>query len=355
MKILWLLMLLISLTGCSRLQLEERLFAVSMGLEQLSDGDFQLSVQVPLYDQSGREKDSGGHQVISVEGKDWQALADALAARSPHRVSFGQLRQIVVHEELAFGESFLPLIRQVFRQHQVRSDARIVVIESSCRDFLEIQKPDTGGHLGKYLDTVMLHLEDKHLVPGAVLGLTVRDMAGGVIDPPLVRGEVTEEGICFSGSALTSNGKVTGYLDGHETQLLALLKEGGRRVNIRTADGGSAEVSAFKGANIRIGDDGTLRIEMRVTAYAPVSGGPARADVEAALRLETEQLITKMQSLGSDAAGFRRQLLWGTKTLREWKEKQWRFETAPVRIEVTAQMVLSAAKKAPSEGEGTAF
>lgn len=344
MKKVWLLLMLCCLTGCGRLQLEDRLLAVSMGLERLPEGLLQLSVQVPTSSQGGSAKgeNSGDYMIFQVEGENWAEAMDALEEQSPHLLSFSQLRQVVVHEDLAASDHFFPLLRQVYRRHQIRSNAYVIVTPNHCREFLEKQKPDTGGHLGKYLDTVMKNLVAKQFVPPATLGLTVMDFSGKIEDPPLIRAELKEDKIQFLGSFLTSDGAVVGHADGHETQLLALLKGGGRRVNIRTQAGQDAEVSAFQGARVRITADGALHLQLKVTAYTPVENSPSKADVEAALQGEMEELIRKLQSMNSDAAGFKRQLWQGTQTLWEAQEKVWDFQTAPLRMEVDAQMVLSA-------------
>jgi len=190
MKYLGLIWMLLCLTGCGRLQLEDRLLVISMGLERAEGGALRLSAQVPVY---GGQEGEGDYLVISGEGDTWQTAMEALEAATPHRLSFGQTRQVVVNERLAGGDELLPLLRQVYRRHQIRANAYVVVTPSPCREFLEKQKPDTGGHLGKYLDTAMKNLVARQYAPEAALGLTLRDFAGKGMDPPLIRA-VLEEG-----------------------------------------------------------------------------------------------------------------------------------------------------------------
>ena len=329
------------LTGCGRMQLEDRLLVISMGLEHLPSGELQISVQVPTASQGDAASSGGGYMVISASGEDWEAAMDALEEATPHILHFSQLRQVIFHEKLASGDRFVPLIKQVFRRHQVRSNAYVIVTSDSCKTLLEKQKPDVGSHLGKYLDTAMKNLVAKQYVPQATLGLVVRDLTGGRMDPPLIWGGIQGDKVQFLGAGLTSQGRFVGRLTGHETQLLALLKGGGKRVNIRTENGKNAEVSAFRGAAVKLREDGSLQVTLRATAYASVAQPPSKDEVEKALEKEVAALIEKLQASASDGAGFSRQRLWGTATLQEVQKDPWHFASAQVEVQADVQMVIS--------------
>lgn len=347
-KLAAILLMALCLTGCGRLQLEDRLLVISLGLDRLEDGQLEMTVQVPSASKGSGSEDkkaggAGGYTLISVTGSDGREVAEALDAKSPHLLNFSHLRQVVFSYAVAESEDFEPLLKQIFRRHPVRSNAHVVVIEGGCKEFLKKQKPDIGEHLGKYLDTVMKNLIAKRYVPDATLALVVRDLSGSASDPPLIWGEVNQEGkIQFLGAALTSQGRVAGRLSGHEVQLLALLAGGGQGISIETQEGRSADVSTRRGAQATIRPDGSLAVSLHVTAYTPVEQSASQQEIEGALQEELRALITKLQAADSDAAGFGRQTLFGLKTLAEQEAVQWRFASAPLQVSVSAQMVISA-------------
>lgn len=323
------------LTGCTAQQLEDRLLVVSLAVDQTEMGVLALTIQAPNAVQSSGDSAQGaaGHTLITVEGADWSALSDELEERSPHALSFTQLRQIIVSQPLAESEEFQKLICSIAGEHQVRSNAQVVITPDSGRLFLEKQKPDVGEHLGKYLDTVLKNQIHKDNVPDAALALVVRDWQDSGKDPPLMLAQINEEDkITYLGAALTSGGRVAGTLTPEETRLLALLDGGGRGVSIPLENGSRAEVTARSGARIRIGETET-RVTLRVTAYIPAGENVDADAVEQALHRQLTALIDRLQKARSDAAGLRRH------TLREG----WRFAGASVSVTVEAQVVVGRA------------
>lgn len=324
------------LAGCGRMQLEDRLLVVSLAVDPTPEGKLALTIQAPNAAQASgaSEKDSSqgaaGHTLITVEGENWQALSDALEERSPHALSFAQLRQIIVSQDLAESEGFAPLIHSISAEHQVRTNAQVVVTPGSGQDFLQKQKPDVGQHLGKYLDTVLKNQITKDNVPNAALALVVRDWQDSGKDPPLMMAQVDKEGkITYLGAALTCRGRMVGVLTAEETRLLALLEGGGQAITLSLGENLWAEVTARAGARVKISGE-HADIKLTVTAYAPAGQIITAVQVEEALRHKLEALLHKLQAANSDAAGLERHTL----------QASWAFTEAIVSVRVKAQVVI---------------
>ena len=324
------------LTGCGAMQLEDRLLVVSLAVDQTAEGKLALTVQVPNAAQtsgaSGEKAEQGaeGHTLITVEGKDWQVISDALEEQSPHALSFTQLRQIIVSQSLAESDQCSPLLASIAGEHQVRSNAQVVITADSGKVFLQKQKPDVGQHLGKYLDTVLKNQITKDNVPNAALALVVRDGQDSGKDPPLIMAQVSEaDKITYLGAALTRNGRMVGHLTAEETRLLALLEGGGRAITLPVGEDLRVEVTARSGAKVKIQGE-QANVKVIVTAYAPAGKTVTADQVETALKQKLDTLISKLQKARSDAAGFKRHTL----------QSDWDFATASVSVAVKAQVVI---------------
>ena len=365
-RLLPLLLALLLLTGCGSPQLEDRVLVVSMGIDETEDGGIGLTIQIPASSQGGGDEggedpgNQNGYQIISVKGTDWYDAMTLMYASVPHMLHFGQVREIVIAESLARTDRLKTLLESLYSDHHIRANARIVVARGEALAYLNKQKPDIGQRLSKYLDTTLQALVTKGYIPNALFGETARDMGRAGWDPVLIlaslhqgedsggagnpvdlmAGDLPKEGgskLELAGGAATDGEKVVGLLTGYDIQLLNLLS-GKTKHLVLKADGHYADLHLGKPAKLGVatGERDTLTVSVFVDSFTKADEESRPDAVRDALKADLEELIARLQAMGSDAAGFGAKVKTGFATKAQWDEYRWkdRYRQALIQVEV---------------------
>lgn len=360
-----LFILLCLLTGCTGYQLENRVLAVCMALDLTDDPQNRLQLSVQISTAGGGESREA-YAIISARGKDWFDALSMLRGVSTHILNFTQLRAIVVSEALSREPLFFALLQDMYQMPQMRSNAYVLVAMGEAREFLRSSKPDIGVSLSKYIDIVISNTIRQGYAPHSIIGELVNAgssaslvMLGAAVkeeNPPalpprnphdLLPDRLISEGsgdIRLIGAAVMDGRRVVGMLTGYEVQLLMLLKGQAEEILCHTAQS-SVIVRQQKKTrlSIQFGVPDVLCVNVFLYAYSlpkDLSRAEEAADV---IRADLEALITKLQTLHTDAVGFSQIAIRGFDTIPRWEKYDWisHFAAADIQIEVAITPMIS--------------
>lgn len=307
-KLLAVLLSALMLTGCAALPGEERSFAVVLGLD-CREEKWQAGVRIPTY-QSG-----GGYATLTAEGA---SLGEALArlnASAPMELHYGQLRLLVLSNEVAETEPLQELLHALAERGEVRPQALVCVTEERMQALLDAMKPSTGSRLSKSVEAMAQARQAQGAAPEATLSSVLR--MGERQQPVLLNAGLENGALKLSGGWLTDGKIIREKLTETETQLLSLMQ--GRLKQGTLALEGDTLTLLNADCVIRLeGGTARCRVKLRYGSSTLTEEGVSRA-VEEALR----EVTGKLASAGCDALGVGRQAMMACATVHEWNGMNW--------------------------------
>ena len=180
-RVLWLLLLLLALTGCSASSGEKQIFPICMSMDRLEDGRLQLAVQVS--DMSGEKATE--YTVFVAAGDSFGQTLEILGASMPYPLHFGQLRLCLVEYELAAQEELQALLEPVSQLYTINPETAVMVCMGDAAKTMAAQKPDLGVRLSTYLDQLLARLRQEKLAPPETLRDVMSMLRSGYRDPLL--------------------------------------------------------------------------------------------------------------------------------------------------------------------------
>lgn len=331
------------LTGCQSVQLEKEVIVMGIDKTELGVG---ITVQIPKTAQGGsggdgqesQQKGASGYLVATAEGKDLPDAMSALLSSIPYSLSFAQLREIVIGEDIAWQGSLEPLLWQLLRTPTLRPTAAVLIALGDAKSFIEQQKPDFGMRMSKHVDTTMQNLAMSGMAPDCPLAIVVRHMTTHRRDPlvalcavnekasetfhqengNLRAGDIPRTGdnpAEVLGAAVLCNGKLCDTLTGYEMQLMSALGGGSPTILLTIVDEplairlrGKASLRAAVGETLQL--QVSLNVDVRKSALTnnlreeDVVGAAMQRKAANALQSDITALLTRLQQKSSDALGF---------------------------------------------------
>lgn len=237
MKILQRLLLLVLLCtpllilgGCwSSEELHDRAFARLLLLDKAENG-IELTIGFPLPNRLSSGKAGGGDAggasakpftFVTKTGKDIGDAYRQIQSDVPRRITFGQLRNILIGKELA-QEGIQPIADFAAREPAIHVNSNLFVTEGKVKDFIDI--PVVFERFPT--DILTAYAETKVIVPVTVRDLLMSVYIGGdILLPRLVFGrkgaEAEENGdkwMGTNGAVIFRQGRMVGLLGTHETR-----------------------------------------------------------------------------------------------------------------------------------------
>lgn len=353
MKKLFLLLLMLPLcTGCSMVTMERQIYPICLSVDATQDGRFQLALQAPRSSGS----DDASYDIISATGDTLEDAMRMLSASTPYPLNFSQIRLCLIGYHLASVTPLRPLLRVLMEQPTMRPNAYVSIAMGRALDVLENQQPDFGMRLSTHLNLLLDRFQQEYLLPESTLNYCVRELSDGRCDlliglcavnqslipeekdakkesepsqnndssPAFALGEPWSDELLpqnvlagtiahtspnpveYLGSAAVSEGRVSGVLTADETQLaLRLAADAKRRVSIA---GPNMQLQMI------LKEDSDLRDEVP----------------------RIYKLMTKLQTLDSDALLFGGVCSMAFRTNAEWEAYNFRsrYKTADIAIGV---------------------
>lgn len=362
------------------MEIEEHAFALSMAVDRTDLGKIRVSLQVLAGSQSAGEggaqekkAEAGGEDepalvqdgylLVSAEGEDYPHAMALMAATLPRKLSLSHLREVVVSEEIARTEAFYPLLLQIQASYEAEENAFLVISRDDARSFIAAQRPYIGSRLSRYLELLFEYYSDLGYIPQSRLGDVLRTMTARVGDPAVIYAAVHDPDapaeyapddalnslpgnlprrsaseLEFLGAAVFSGRRMAGELTGRQVQLLRVLTGAFTQCTYFLNDEPYTLRQTKKSRlGLRFGGgQATLTASVYLTAEHELFPAPDEAVLRGELEGELRTLVSKLQALGSDCAGFGRYAIRRYATVGAWEQSGWpaTYAAAPAQIEV---------------------
>lgn len=239
------------LTGCwDQKELEERAFVVIIGVDTGENRNLSLTLQVAnpqvgTSDVAQSEKEPPS-VIITLEIPDIPTAKELANVSITRSVTFTHVRAVIISEEFAKSDRFLPLMEYLMRDRELRREVDMIVCKEKAADFIRNNHPEMETRAHKHYELIARRWETTGLIPYttfqryiqrmvsntgiflAAYGTTAKDdeNAEGKEDN-FIAGEVSKYGgnpMQMIGSAVIKKGKMIGTLTGEETRLALMLR-----------------------------------------------------------------------------------------------------------------------------------
>lgn len=350
------------------MDVEEQAFVVSMGLDREADGRVRVTLQIPSAQQGNEGGGTGGastsgYELMSCMAANYVDALELLRASIPRDVNFSQILQVIVSEELAKEASFTDLMESLLTTKGIRQSATVVVCRGTAHDFNEKQQTFFGVRLSNNIKTSLEVFGKQGNIPSVSLGQVIRMGSGAWKDLLLpyaaisntgeaaepaegaalsvLPGEIPFEGydvIEYLGAALLREGRMVGVLTGEEMRFMKFLQADMEQFTFNV-DGVYYKMDQILPASLSVeqsGEQWTLNVGATVKACVLRHGESDKDRVKQAFEQEVINLISKMQALGVDPAGFEGKAVRSAATIANWEQVDWmkRYQNAAVKVGV---------------------
>ena len=378
--------LLLTGTGGGGREIESCLFVIAMAVDPAQDGNLTVTVKAlsgtqeaaaPQSEEDAPAQEEGqsapsagqteavepGYVTLSATADSCLSALNLLSATTPRSVDLSQLREIVLNETLARTDATLTVLRQIDALYEANGGAVVVVTPDDAGDFIRRQYAMFGVRLSQYLDVLFDHFAQLGTIPAsaqlsAVLGAMTSSTAdaaavyaaGNVFDATLVLGGRSETDRLpghlprtspaqneYLGSAVFSGARMVGTLTGDETAILRMIS--GKALNTSIVMGEALYQISVHTRTRRTLDweNGTPVLGASVSIRMALAAGTQQqsaAELACLLEADAQQLIEKLQAMGSDLVGFGRMAVRRYADIPAWEASGWEdaYRSAPVRV-----------------------
>lgn len=380
-------LLLLLATGCwDKLEVEDQLFPVTVGIDKGEHSRYKLAVRVPISAQmrsgvlGGR---TGGGRTTDILGVEADTIAQAmyiLNASVARRMTLRHLRGIAIGEALAW-DGMQDLLAELTRNGEIHETAAFYVARGSATEMLATSRPTGEFNPGKINEGLLLVEKGLHMAPPIRLHhMLARRIAVGV-DPfaPIVGSNrrisgdetgrrATESAIAgdldrtgrnpmeIAGTAICRDTKLAGFLNVDETQALLAMRGEMGKAYMTLPDPlkpGSMMIIRFQQENkpqVRVSfSPNGPRVTSRLLFEGEVLSGQANyqdpvqlAKVEdAAEKLMSDTIqavVAKLKEWRADPVGYGLYFRGKFPTWEAWHRYHWRGQLAKLDVQVTTQM-----------------
>lgn len=357
------------LSGCSQsAQLEDRAFAIVLGVDRLEDG-VELSAQFSKLSSGSPGESSGGESggknsqylQASAKGQTFFEALDFLELALPRDLDLSQVKLIVISEEMARSEMLTEITQAIVKTYRLYSTAYFVICQGAAKEFVEAQQPVIGSRISSGILAMFEHyqnigyiretsfanffygIDSAYYDPVAVYAglqkgenppIEIRE--GELILPESLPAE-SEDKSAYVGTALFRHGRMIGTLDGRQTTLFNLLVDSDAEF-LYGVDDLQLTIQALHAPRISVVLSGAvprIRVELllKCTSFSDELDAQAAS---VAIRRDLEAVVKHCQELGVEPFHFSERAIRQFPTYREWEKYDWyaRFPDAQVEIDV---------------------
>lgn len=229
-KLLLTAAVLLSLTGCwSKLELPERAFIMSLGIDEGKGGNIQLTAQ--LYKpNTGLKETTAGDSFVNVQSEDetmFETVRD-LTLHMGRKVHWSHLRVIVISEQYAKNRGLNEVLDFFYRNSEIRLTSYVHIARGKASTYMTT-KPLIENTLGQQLLTIQ---EVAYKYSGKTanvtlldLGFQMKDQVDDAMIPYLYRRKRITSTTPVAGAALLKNGKMIGKLSSKDMESVLMLRD----------------------------------------------------------------------------------------------------------------------------------
>lgn len=248
------MILICSMTGCwDREELEENAYVIGLGLDRSKfDGKVKVTMLI-ANPEVGSIQGGGGstekpREIISFDANDFiaaKATANSVISRD---ISYELLKVIIVSEEFAKDQNFVPVIFDTLKDKEIRTDSYLAVCKEKAFEYFNKNKPRMETRPHKYFQFMIEHGIDNGLIPDSTLFRYFSAMDRGTDlfiamytttereknpqfkgEDQYTAGQLNVSGDLdntqFTGSAVFRNGVMVDRLNGLETRIVNILDD----------------------------------------------------------------------------------------------------------------------------------
>ena len=376
------------LPGCwDRMEVEDQLFAIGMGIDAGREKRYRLSLRVPIVSTQeagilgGNRQRGSTSELIVAEADTVSEGVLLLNAAATRRITLRHLRAIFLGEELC-RDSLADLWSELLRHPEVRGTTALLIARGTAWDILTHNRPTSEYNPGKLAEGILLVEKQLHMSPpvrlhhmwnragaigihpfASVIAVNPR-VAGG--QSPLestegsaVAGEMLREQgnpVEVNGTAVFRDTTLAGFLNTDETQaLLALRGEMGKAyISFPNPYRPNTKIMMrFQQENLpkyqaRLTPDGP-RITVKVLFEGEVLAGrenyfeeAVRRRVEHAARdymvATMESVLAKLKKWEVDPVGFGLLFRGRFPSWQAWNDFGWAGRVKDMEVAVSADM-----------------
>ncbi|SEN16024.1 Ger(x)C family spore germination protein [Lihuaxuella thermophila] len=230
-KLIFLTLISLLIPGCwDRVDIEERLSVVSMGIDKARDG-WEISVQVPIPRNivgggSGGGGGGGGDpvQVYSGTGKTVVEALNEIARQSDRPLFFGNLQTVLFGEEMARA-GISPVLDHFRREPEIRRELWTVVVKGRAKEVLttetKLQQVPSD-----FIREMLKHGTRRENIAETTLGKLLIMLATPAKRAPVLNYlEKKDDAFRWIGAAVFRNDRMVGLLMDNEVTPLVQMAE----------------------------------------------------------------------------------------------------------------------------------
>ncbi|ASS73757.1 hypothetical protein CIG75_01390 [Tumebacillus algifaecis] len=363
------LFLALTQTGCwDRTEVNDIAIVLATAYDLDSDGQFRVTVQLPLPGQLGGKSGGGGgtsgsksYYVDSASGSSIRNASMRLQQRMPRQLFYAHRRVLVIGEELA-KRGIRPIFDAVSRIPENRLTSTIVIAKGKGYEILNKQP-----RFERFSSEGIREIVNTQSVFGVMIKDATQMLSVSKIDAmiPVVQAKFTEgseekhEEVQFSGYAVFRDDKMKGEIKGEAVEGIRWLRRKVKpyTVTLKDESGEITVASVFKGSSkvkpIRRGDHFHFQVEVKGTAYllenlsnlelsAPDNVLKVNRMLSAQVRSTILSAANEIREQESDIAGLG--VLVYQQFPKDWQEqysKDWRAELPKATFDVQAKVEIS--------------
>lgn len=274
--------------------------------------------------------------VITAEDNSITDAWTKLQAKSERNIFFGQLRAIILTEDIARGD-INNLLDFIGRFPSVPPNTNILVTKADPKQLLDL-KNDSNNIPGNYVDLFFQTPNKRNLAIPIDLWRVLAQLDNKTSDPHLPLIKAAEGSYDISGTALFSANHFVGELDLEETKTLALVKGcSGNTMTVSLNNGGYVSFKEIKSKStitpkLDVNGNLTFGIITKVGGSI-VETNPRKTELteedkriiinNAENQIETKinNLFDKLKSLNSDPVGLGEKFR--VKYPDQWQKSSW--------------------------------
>ncbi|HTG69767.1 MAG TPA: Ger(x)C family spore germination protein [Candidatus Udaeobacter sp.] len=230
LKLLFVALVLLSSTGCwNKLELPERSFIMSLGIDEGKNGTIQLTAQLykPATGLRGKGQEKAFINIQSEDDSMFETVRD-LTLHMGRKVHWSHMRIIVIGEEFAKKRGLEEILDFFFRNQELRLTTYVHIANGKASQYM-ITKPLIENTLGQQLLSIQ---EVAYKYSGKTANVTLLDLGfqlrGEVNDamiPYLYRSKKISYTTPVAGAALFKEGKMVGKLSSHDMESVLMLRD----------------------------------------------------------------------------------------------------------------------------------
>lgn len=250
-NIMFIFFLVVILTGCwDKKEIEERAFIAAIGIDNGNKENLSVTLLIanPQVGTSdiARAENEPASEIITFETPDIASVKELANVTVTREITYSHVRVIIIGEEFAKSDEFLPLSDYLMRDRELRREADLIVSKEKAADFIRGNdaKLETRAH--KHYELMATRWQETGLSPFAtfdhyieriitdeslflaVYGTTeTLDSKLAGKEDNYTAGQVDKYGgnpLQMIGSAVIKEGKMIGTLTGEETRLSLILR-----------------------------------------------------------------------------------------------------------------------------------